>query len=58
MREGDGGREVHELHAALERHGFYAHDEDRLWWQFGYSTLNALKTFQVGRREGARRLQW
>lgn len=28
--------------------GYYPSDDDLRWWQFGDSTLNALKTFQVG----------
>lgn len=45
---GDGGREVHELHVALELHGYYSSEDDRLWWQFGDPTYHALITFQVG----------
>lgn len=45
--EGDGGREVHALHVALEGAGFSAGEDDTQWWQFGDTTMNALKTFQA-----------
>eukprot|EP01024_Parvocaulis_polyphysoides_P044370 TRINITY_DN4086_c0_g1_i7.p1 TRINITY_DN4086_c0_g1~~TRINITY_DN4086_c0_g1_i7.p1 ORF type:complete len:633 (+),score=134.51 TRINITY_DN4086_c0_g1_i7:104-1900(+) len=46
LMEGDGGKEVHSLQVALGRKGFYCGGEDTEWWQFGNSTLEALKTFQ------------
>lgn len=45
--EGDGGREVHALHVGLEKAGFSAGEDDTQWWQFGDTTMNALKTFQA-----------
>jgi len=47
LLEGDGGQEVHSLHVALSTAGFDPGEEDARWWQFGDSTLNALKTFQA-----------
>lgn len=47
LLEGDGGREVHALQVALGEAGFSAGEEDIQWWQFGDSTLNAVKTFQA-----------
>ena len=47
LREGDGGRHVHELHIALEQQGFWAGEDDMLWWQFGSDTCSAVQTFQV-----------
>lgn len=43
----DGGREVHALHVALSRHGFYCGDDDMQWWMFGDSTMMALRTYQA-----------
>ena len=48
LREGCGGREVHELQIALERRGFVTDEDEQRWWQFGSSTHSALETFQVG----------
>ncbi|KAF6259771.1 hypothetical protein COO60DRAFT_1700641 [Scenedesmus sp. NREL 46B-D3] len=42
----DGGREVHALQVALGRQGYHCGDDEMRWWQFGSSTLDALKTFQ------------
>ena len=39
---------MHALHVALGNHGFYPSDDDLRWWQFGDSTVAALKTFQAG----------
>ena len=47
LREGDGGRHVHELQVALAQNGFWPGDDDMLWWQFGDSTCSAVQTFQV-----------
>ncbi|KXZ54376.1 hypothetical protein GPECTOR_5g455 [Gonium pectorale] len=46
LMEGDGGREVHALQVALSNGGFYAGEDDMRWWQFGDTTLTALKFFQ------------
>jgi hypothetical protein len=32
---------------ALGAHGYYCGDDEMRWWQFGSSTLDALKTFQA-----------
>lgn len=47
VREGDGGRPVHELQVALNKHGFHCGDDDEQWWQFGDPTHSALATFQA-----------
>lgn len=47
LREGDGGRHVHELQVALAQKGFWPGDDDMLWWQFGDTTCSAVQTFQV-----------
>ena len=47
VREGDGGRPVHELHVALNKHGFHCGEDDEQWWQFGDATHAALATFQA-----------
>ena len=47
LREGDGGRHVHEVHVALVQKGFWPGEDDMLWWQFGDATCNAVQTFQV-----------
>lgn len=47
LHEGDGGREVHALHVALTRAGFYPSEDDERWWSFGDGTVTALKTFQA-----------
>ncbi|GIL66280.1 hypothetical protein Vafri_19872, partial [Volvox africanus] len=46
LMDGDGGREVHALQVALSNSGFHCGDDDMRWWQFGDSTLTALKYFQ------------
>lgn len=45
--DGDGGRDVHSLHVALQNAGYSTSEDDTRWWQFGDSTMNALKTFQA-----------
>jgi len=47
LREGDGGRHVHELQTALVHQGFWPGEDDMLWWQFGSDTCSAVQTFQV-----------
>ena len=47
LREGDGGRHVHELQVALVQKGFWPGEDDMLWWQFGDATCSAVQTFQV-----------
>lgn len=47
LREGDGGKDVHYLHVALEQKGFIADEEDQRWWFFGSSTNDCVLTFQV-----------
>ena len=47
VREGDGGRFVHELQVALNGKGFHCGEEDEEWWQFGDPTHAALVTFQA-----------
>ena len=47
LREGDGGRHVHELQTALVQQGFWPGEDDMLWWQFGSDTCSAVQTFQV-----------
>lgn len=47
LREGDGGRHVHELQVALTENGFWPGDDDMTWWQFGDATCSAVQTFQV-----------
>ncbi|KAG2424695.1 hypothetical protein HXX76_014271 [Chlamydomonas incerta] len=46
LMEGDGGKEVHALQVALSNCGFHTDEDDMLWWQFGDSTLNALRFYQ------------
>ena len=47
LREGDGGRHVHELQVALAQKGFWPGEDDMRWWQFGDATCSAVQTFQV-----------
>jgi len=47
LLEGDGGKEVHALHVLLENAGYWPGEDDTMWWQFGDSTVNALKTYQA-----------
>lgn len=47
LREGDGGRHVHELQVALVQKGFWPGEDDMMWWQFGDATCSAVQTFQV-----------
>lgn len=47
LTEGDGGKDVHHLHVALEQKGFIADTEDQRWWFFGSSTNDCVLTFQV-----------
>eukprot|EP01024_Parvocaulis_polyphysoides_P042079 TRINITY_DN3855_c0_g1_i1.p1 TRINITY_DN3855_c0_g1~~TRINITY_DN3855_c0_g1_i1.p1 ORF type:complete len:625 (-),score=149.81 TRINITY_DN3855_c0_g1_i1:540-2414(-) len=46
LMEGDGGKEVHALQVSLGKQGFYCGGEDIEWWQFGSTTVEALKSFQ------------
>lgn len=39
--------QVHELHVALQRKGFWSGDDDMQWWQYGDSTISAVQTAQV-----------
>ena len=50
LREGDGGRHVHELQVALVQQGFWPGEDDMQWWQFGDATCSAVQTFQVSCR--------
>ena len=45
--EGEGGQVVHALHVLLSDAGFYPNDDELQWWQFGDSTVTAIKTFQA-----------
>jgi len=45
--DGDGGKHVHALHVLLDDAGFCAGEDDVRWWQYGDSTVNAVKTFQA-----------
>lgn len=45
--EGDGGRAVHGMQVALIQEGYYPDEDEMRWWNFGSSTLAALKTFQA-----------
>jgi peptidoglycan hydrolase-like protein with peptidoglycan-binding domain len=45
--DGDGGKYVHALHVLLDNAGFCAGEDDVRWWQYGDSTVNAVKTFQA-----------
>ena len=45
--EGDGGHDVHALHVLLEDAGYSPGEDDVQWWQFGDSTIAALKTYQA-----------
>lgn len=45
--EGDGGHDVHALHVLLDEAGYNPGDDDVTWWQFGDTTVGALKTFQA-----------
>eukprot|EP01025_Chloroclados_australasicus_P011982 TRINITY_DN1541_c0_g2_i3.p2 TRINITY_DN1541_c0_g2~~TRINITY_DN1541_c0_g2_i3.p2 ORF type:complete len:641 (-),score=117.30 TRINITY_DN1541_c0_g2_i3:455-2377(-) len=47
LMEGDGGKETHALQVVLGRKGYYCGGEDVEWWQFGSTTLEAMKTFQA-----------
>lgn len=47
LLEGEGGKEVHALHVLLERAGYWPGEDDVQWWQFGDSTVTAIKTFQA-----------
>lgn len=47
LREGDGGRHVHALHAALEKKGYWPGDDDMRWWQYGDATVSAMQSAQV-----------
>ncbi|KAL3139253.1 hypothetical protein ABBQ32_006019 [Trebouxia sp. C0010 RCD-2024] len=47
LREGDGGRHVHELQVALVQQGFWPGEDDMQWWQFGDATCSAVQTFQA-----------
>ena len=45
--EGEGGQIVHALHVLLSDAGYYPCDDELQWWQFGDSTVAAIKTFQA-----------
>lgn len=45
--EGEGGQVVHALHVLLCEAGFYPCDDEMQWWQFGDSTMAAIRTFQA-----------
>lgn len=45
--EGEGGQVVHALHVLLSDAGYYPCDDELQWWQFGDSTVAAIKTFQA-----------
>ena len=45
--EGEGGQVVHALHVLLSDAGYYPCDDEIQWWQFGDSTVAAIKTFQA-----------
>lgn len=45
--EGEGGQMVHALHVLLSDAGFYPNDDELQWWQFGDTTVAAIKTFQA-----------
>jgi peptidoglycan hydrolase-like protein with peptidoglycan-binding domain len=47
LLEGEGGQVVHALHTLLCEAGFYPSDDELQWWQFGDSTVAAIKTFQA-----------
>lgn len=47
LLEGEGGQEVHALHVLLEQAGYWPGEDDVQWWQFGDSTMAAIKTFQA-----------
>lgn len=45
--DGDGGKYVHALHVLLDNAGYCAGEDDVRWWQYGDSTVTAVKTFQA-----------
>jgi len=45
--EGEGGQVVHALHVLLTDAGYYPDDDELQWWQFGDTTVAAIKTFQA-----------
>jgi antiviral helicase SKI2 len=47
IRRDDGGGLVAALQALLERRGYYANDDETMYWTFGLSTEAALRTFQA-----------
>lgn len=47
LLEGEGGQEVHALHVLLESAGYWPGEDDVQWWQYGDSTVAAVKTFQA-----------
>lgn len=47
LLEGDGGKEVHALHVLLENAGYWPGEDDLQWWQYGDSTVAAIKTCQA-----------
>ena len=47
LREGDGGVLVLKLQLLLRHAGFYPDDDDTRWWQYGDSTVEAVKFFQA-----------
>ena len=50
LRQEDGGMEVHKLQVLLDMQGFYSGEEDMEYWFFGYTTENALGTFQASNK--------
>lgn len=47
IQENDGGKEVHQLHCCLSKHGYYCGEDDMNWWFYGSGTIDAIKTFQA-----------
>ena len=45
--EGEGGQVVHALHVLLTDAGYYPDDDELQWWQFGDTTITAIKTFEA-----------
>ena len=58
LRDGDGNRDVHHLHVALQRKGYECHSDDTQWWQYGDSTFRAVQVFQVRANLSPDRIIW